>query len=472
MVLVNNPKQPYILPPSEAGGIDEFTRLQRVGIYFFRLDIVRKLLLAYFPIFFLLVLFVGLSLFSLNTLNQLTGSIVQTDLPIIEQANGLVDDVWAQELYAKRYAILKSPETLNLFHEQAIIFQKRVQILQGLPEDRQLNTELLITLQKQYQLFLIGQYIEPGDSIAPADSEAKLRVQQEKLLSHIAVFRDSAAQDQNSKTLLSARMSDKAFQVALIVCWVGLFLALMAAYWVTRSIVVPLRQLTNATERIAEGDFDHVVQVNSGDEIGDLAIAFTKMSKRLKVLEASYKDASPLTGLPGGVAIDRVLSNRLAVGKDVTFCMFDIDHFKAYNDRYGYSRGNKVIKMAANVLREVVTDLGEEGDFAGHIGGDDFVLICKRHGVQDLCQTVLDRFDENIVEFYSEEDLHNGFIQAKNRQGVIQQFPIAALSGALVTNERRRLVNHVQVGEIAAELKKAAKKMPGSALVVDNRESD
>ncbi len=471
-MLVHNPKQPYNSPQSEAESVANFTLFQRIGIYFFRLDIVRKLLLGYVPIFFLLVLFIGLSLFSLNTLNQLTGSIVQTDIPLIEQANGLVDDVWAQELYAKRYAILKSPETLKLFHEQEIVFQKRVQLLKDLPQDRNLNTSLLVTLQKQYQLFLIGQYINPSDNVSPKDIEKKLREQQEKLLAQIAIFRTSAIDDQNNKTKLSAKMSDNAFRVALIVCWIGLFFALIAAFWVTRSIVSPLRQLTRATERIAEGDFDHVVDVNSGDEIGDLAIAFTKMSKRLKILEASYRDASPLTGLPGGVAIDRMLSNRLAVGKSVTFCMFDIDHFKAYNDRYGYSRGNKVIKMAADVLRAAVEKMGEEGDFAGHIGGDDFVLICKRHDAQDLCQNVLDRFDEQIVEFYSEEDLHNGYIQAKNRRGSIQQFPIAALSAALVTNEKRRLINHVQVGEIAAELKKAAKKIAGSTLVVDNRTSE
>ncbi len=127
--------------------------------------------------------------------------------------------------------------------------------------------------------------------------------------------------------------------------------------------------------------------------------------------------------------------------------------------------------MAADVLREAVEENGEVGDFAGHIGGDDFVLICKRHGAEGLCQDVLNRFDDHISDFYSTEDLSNGFIQAKNRQGAVQQFPVAALSAALVTNEKRRLINHVQVGEIAAELKKAAKSIPGSALVVDNRES-
>ena len=471
-MLVHNSKQPYILPPSEVESVTTLTLWQRIRAYFFRLDIVRKLLLGYFPIFFLLVLFVGLSFLNLNTLNQLTGSIVNIDLPIIEQANGLVEDVWAQELYAKRYAILKTPETLKLFHEQEIVFQKRVQVLKKLPEDRNLNTDLLVSLQKEYQQFLVGQYITPGDNVALKDIESKLRKQQEELLAHIVVFRDSAVEDQNTKARLSANLSDNAFRVALIICWIGLVFSVVAAYWVTRSIVTPLRQLTNATERIAEGDFDYIVDVNSGDEIGDLGAAFTKMSKRLKVLEASYRDASPLTGLPGGVAIDRVLSNRLAVGKAVSFCMFDIDHFKAYNDRYGYSRGNKVIKMAANIIQGVVAEMGQEDDFVGHIGGDDFVLICKRHDAQDLCQNILDRFDEHIIDFYSEEDLLNGYIQAKNRQGAIQQFPLASLSAALVTNKKRRLINHVQVGEIAAELKTAAKKISGSALVVDNRGSE
>ncbi len=470
-MLVRNPKQPNVTPPPEVDSIAEFTVWQRIGIYFFRLDIVRKLLLGYFPIFFLLVLFVGLSLLGFNTLNKLTGSIVQTDLPIIKQTTGLVDDVWGQELYAKRYAILKSPEILRLFHEQSIVFQKRIQVLESLPEERGLDTDFLITLQKRYQQFLINQYITPGETVAPAETEDELRLLQEKLLEQIGAFRRNAIADQNRKTRLSAQLSDNSFRVALVVCWVGLFFALVAAYWVTRSIVTPIRQLTRATELIAEGDFDHIVQVDSGDEIGDLALAFTKMSRRLKVLEASYRDASPLTGLPGGVAIDRVLSARLAVGKPVTFCLFDIDHFKAYNDRYGYSKGNKVIKMAADVLREAVVVNGEEGDFAGYIGGDDFVLICKRNGVMDLCQSVLDRFDERIVEFYSEEDLDNGYVQAKSRQGTVQHFPIASLSAAMVTNERRRLINHVQVGEIAAELKEAAKKISGSALVVDGRGS-
>jgi GGDEF domain-containing protein len=144
-------------------------------------------------------------------------------------------------------------------------------------------------------------------------------------------------------------------------------------------------------------------------------------------------------------------------------------HFKAFNDRYGYARGNEVIQATAKMVTEAAKAQGNEEAFVGHIGGDDFVVITSHERYEKICLAVIDSFDKMIPDFYDPEDRQRGYIQGETRQGQKVSFPIMTLDIAVVTNQNRRLQNHIQVGEIAAELKKYAKSFSQSIFVVDRR---
>lgn len=455
-------------PPSKATGRGVF--LARISDYFFRLNIVRKLLLGYLPLCLLLVLFAVLGMMSLTTLNQLNGSIIETDIPLSKIADQLTDDVLAHELYARRYSILRDSQTLEMFSQSQEDFQRHIETIADLPEQRDIPLKQLLERHRIYCEFLSDTFVVQMEAdLDKMAVDTLLHDKQEQLVNLIQDVKDIAHQDQLDKTLTSAAMGENAFNAAIIVCWVGIAFSLLAAVVVTRNIAGTIHRLQKGTEEIAAGNFDYDPGVKNTDELGDLAAAFKRMANRLKVLEASYRDASPLTGLPGGISIGRTVDDILATDSPLSFCLLDIDSFKAFNDCYGFSRGNRVIEAAAEIIKDVVEEKGAGDDFVGHIGGDDFVLLCKHYNFRPLCEEIVARFDKEIRGFYDEKDRDNGFVETENRQGVFMTFPIASLSVAVVTNEKRPLHSHLQVGEIAAEVKKVAKKKAGSAIIVDTR---
>ncbi|MBI4667638.1 MAG: response regulator [Elusimicrobia bacterium] len=201
--------------------------------------------------------------------------------------------------------------------------------------------------------------------------------------------------------------------------------------------------------------------------------------------------ANPLTKLPGGPLIEEEAVRRIKDGQSLAFAYIDIDHFKAYNDVYGYKKGDEVISWLAKILIETVEgngvsssfvipakagiqteDLAPLPDFIGHIGGDDFVLITYPQKAQALGETIAQRFDAEAAGFYGEKDKMKGFLETTDRQGALARFPLMSISIAIVTNERRPIEHYAQLVETAAELKHYAKSAQGrtkSLVVMDRR---
>jgi GGDEF domain-containing protein len=227
--------------------------------------------------------------------------------------------------------------------------------------------------------------------------------------------------------------------------------------------------LQMATREISEGKFNPLSPVKRHDELGDLSQAFGEMAQRLKRLEEINLDASPLTRLPGGVAVGNILKKKMEENALLAFCLLDLSNFKAYNDRYGYARGNEVIQATARLIARVVGEVGAPEDFIGHIGGDDFVVITTPDRYEAVCRGIIDGFDLLTPDFYAEEDRRRGYLEGKNRQGEEVAFRLMTVAIAVVTNRNRLLTNYIQVGEIAAELKNYAKTFSRSIYVVDQR---
>lgn len=179
--------------------------------------------------------------------------------------------------------------------------------------------------------------------------------------------------------------------------------------------------------------------------------------------------ANPLTGLPGNTEIQSEINYRIAKEMIFSVLYMDVDNFKAYNDAYGFSHGDRAIKLIADILMDNVKVFGSNSDFIGHIGGDDFVIVTLPDYADVLCENIIKEFDERIPELYTESDRKAGFISTANRKGDITKYPIMTLSIAVVSNEQRIFSNHLQVGEIAAELKKKAKSIAGSVYLKDRR---
>jgi GGDEF domain-containing protein len=308
-----------------------------------------------------------------------------------------------------------------------------------------------------------------ASSRAFQDRDRQIRQRQEELIQLVKAISHDARADQNEKNLETLRIGRTAFWITSGLSIGGLILGIIIALTITRNISRSVNQLKLSTREISKGKFDHLPEVRNQDELGELSQAIQKMAQRLKSLEEMSLDASPLTHLPGGIAIENILNKRLKEEAPLAFCQLDLSHFKAFNDRYGYARGNEVIQATAKMITEVIKAQGDEEGFIGHIGGDDFVVITLPERYEKICLAIIDSFDKMILDFYDLEDGQRGYIQGETRQGQKVTFPIMTLAIAVVTNQNRRLLNHIQVGEIAAEMKKYAKSFSRSIFAVDRR---
>ena len=180
-------------------------------------------------------------------------------------------------------------------------------------------------------------------------------------------------------------------------------------------------------------------------------------------------EANPLTRLPGNVSILNELSQRIEGKALFAVCYIDLDKFKAYNDKYGFEKGDEVIRETARILIQAKQEFGRTDDFIGHIGGDDFVLVTAPNVADYICKKIIYDFEKKASSFYNETDRKNGYILALDRQGKEQKIPLLSVSIGVVTNESRNIEHVAQIGEIGAELKEAAKRLERSNYVKDQR---
>ena len=178
---------------------------------------------------------------------------------------------------------------------------------------------------------------------------------------------------------------------------------------------------------------------------------------------------SPLTGLPGNIQIHSELKKRIAKNEKFSVLYLDLDNFKAYNDVYGFLKGDNIIKYTADIIKSVIQEENSEQAFIGHIGGDDFVLVVKGDNIENLCQTIIATFDSRVEDFFNEEDIEKGYIEVENRKGIIEQFPLTSISIGVVICEPGRFQNILEIGEVGAQMKHIAKTGMGSSYAIDRR---
>jgi diguanylate cyclase (GGDEF)-like protein len=178
---------------------------------------------------------------------------------------------------------------------------------------------------------------------------------------------------------------------------------------------------------------------------------------------------NPLTQLPGNVQIQEEVAARVSAGGPFALMYIDLNDFKAYNDFYGFARGDEVIKLLARCAgRAVQSAAGVEG-FLGHIGGDDFVAIVDPEKAEATAEAIIDCWDGEIPRLYDESDASNGYIEVADRRKEMHRFPMTTVSVGIATNTSRPIRSHWEASEIATEMKTFAKSQGRSAYAIDRR---
>ena len=234
-----------------------------------------------------------------------------------------------------------------------------------------------------------------------------------------------------------------------------------------RTRFLPIVFLTAQADRLVKvaeieaGAEDFITKPYDADELLARVGAAVRRSSGMRAL-------NPLSGLPGNPTITEEIDARLARGEDFALLYVDIDRFKEFNDHYGFTRGDRVITMLADLLTHVA---GAEERFVGHVGGDDFVLLARTDEAEGLAEQIARGFDDAIRALYDPGDRARGWIEAHDRRGKLRQTPFATVSIGIVNIPPGRFRGATAAARAAAEVKEVAKRLPGSAWAVDRRKS-
>lgn len=193
---------------------------------------------------------------------------------------------------------------------------------------------------------------------------------------------------------------------------------------------------------------------------------------RVKIRETQAMlglDANPLTRLPGNYTIMATIQKIIWQEDDFTLCYLDLDNFKAFNDRYGFARGDEAILMTSRIVTNVVHRLSPTDGFVGHVGGDDFFFIVPSVVTKECCEQVIQDFNLVISTLINEEDRIRGYIESTDRKGKPQRFPLLSLSIAVIDLKMTKIEHPGEASAIAGELKKKVKKLKGSNYMINRR---
>ncbi|MDX8405700.1 MAG: GGDEF domain-containing protein [Mariprofundus sp.] len=219
------------------------------------------------------------------------------------------------------------------------------------------------------------------------------------------------------------------------------------------------------TDREEYRAFDPAIMTCDGLYCGLLSVISVLKSLTSSRIERAF-DSNPLTHLPGNNSINSDIDSRLLAGKPFVLAYLDLDYFKVFNDHYGYERGDRVIQLVAVILRETA----HPGEFVGHIGGDDFVFLLEPVQWRERLEQLLDQFRDESLKLYDEGDRKRGYMAGENRQGERMRFNLMSLSVAVVSCVAGQFDSHVEVAEVASEVKHKAKSIEGNSIAMNQRQ--
>lgn len=423
-----------------------------------RLTLTQKLIISFAINGICMVAALSYAIGGLSTMRSMVDEIARNDIAAITAAITLRDTMLAQERTARRFMILRQPELITVHGLQSAAFDQAMETL--VMRSRGIAPDGVTSGYKTYRLLatklFAGKAVEEAALIKAAGrvetAIEKVRIEQQQLMSH-------------KLKIAGEREADTAAW-ALGLALAGIALAIGVDVVFVYAFSSSIGKLQKATHRIAAGEFDHDPNIPPGDEVGSLSLDFRRMAIRLKELEQLSLDASPLTRLPGNIAIERSINRRLREQVPFAMCYLDLDNFKSYNDRYGYIKASELIKDAGQVIYNVVDNLKDPDAFVGHIGGDDFVVIINNVLAKKACQGIIRDFDAMIPAYYSAEDRTVGFIEGVDRYGVPRHFPLITISIAVLNCQPGSYATAAEIATAAAEVKDRVKESSGSNYII------
>ncbi|MGZ5208396.1 MAG: EAL domain-containing protein [Sulfuricurvum sp.] len=182
------------------------------------------------------------------------------------------------------------------------------------------------------------------------------------------------------------------------------------------------------------------------------------------------RDENPLTRLPGNFMINEYIADTFEMKYDAVLCYFDFDHFKPYNDYYGFRNGDRVILLFADLMRK---SLSQEY-FKGHIGGDDFfvgIVLDETNTFESVCgdvEVLVRKFGDDVREFYDAKDRERNCIVTEDRFGEKREFKLLSVSAVVAhVGATTTIGSAEQLNQLFAIEKKHAKHAANHIAIIN-----
>lgn len=433
-------------------------------------SITRKVALGYLVVIAFSLLALGYALVCLHDHNRRTEQLVGSQFQAFTLLRDIRQNLLGQENLEKQLVILRDPELLGLLERRVAELGSMVANLTktDLP-DYIIGLQGAMDVYRSQSRQLLQVFVAGDWDRAATIASNKTTVLRSQLLESLTDLRTQyqAALDKDLQEL--SLQSSKAYRLTLILSLIGVILSAPVALTVIFSIHHSIKALQKATREIASGSFEGSIDIRSNDEFGQLALDFATMAHKLSELEQLNLDANPLTRLPGNLAIDRELEQRIKQKKPFAHLYIDLDNFKAYSDHYGYKVGSNAINLVGKLLRQVVEEKGGEDDLVGHIGGDDYVVMTDADCAEDLAKAIISAFDAQVPELYQEDDLRAGFVVGTDRHGIKRTFPLLTISIAITLSENMEHPSLLSISQNSARMKEHLKRLKNSNYLIDRR---
>ena len=432
--------------------------------------VTKKVVIGYLVIVFFSLLAIGFALFRLHQQTAHAQQLVNVDFRAFELVRDLQQNLLAQENIEKQLLILRDPALRELRLNRNDALAGYSHSLSRTP-----FIDLLSPLYERLQSYRKFD-AQLSEALLWHDWEEAVKISNEstvpirsQLLKQLAQTRQQQQVRINSGLAELSKTSDEAFRLTMLFALIGICLSAPVSITVVMSIHRSVRALKHATLEISGGSFEHRPDLSGDDEFAQLANDFGRMGRKLRELEELQLDANPLTRLPGNLAIDRELDQRISRYEPFSHLYIDIDNFKAYSDRYGYKAGSDVLARVGEMIERIVRLEGTPNDLIGHIGGDDYVVLSELEMGEKLATKLIDEFGEMAPSFYSEEDRNSGSFIGKDRFGVERTFPLMTVSIAVIRSDQYDYPSRLAISQDCARLKKYLKVQDGSNYMLDRR---
>ncbi len=434
--------------------------------------VTKKVVIGFLVIVLFSVCAVGYALTAMHQQTLRTEKLVNVDFHTFELVRDIQQNLLAQENIEKQLLILRDPALSELRLNRNDEFVRLTLALNLTPRTEQMD--VLIKLVNQYRTVddELSDLLFWGDwERAQTLSNEKMVPLRVELLNFLADYRQQQQQRINTGLAELSSRTGHAFQMTALLTLIGICLSAPVSVTVLISIHRSVHALKAATRKFSAGSFEHKPELPGGDEFSQLANDFRQMGEKLRELEQIRLDANPLTQLPGNLAIDREVDQRIAGKVPFAHLYIDLDNFKSYSDRYGYNSGSDVLARVGELIKEVVAREGTGEDLVGHIGGDDYVVVTTIEESERIAGAIVSEFDRLVPSFYNVDDRQARSFVGKDRYGVERTFPLMTISIAIIPSTIYEYPSRLAISQECARLKEYLKIQKGSNYMVGRRKS-